>query len=37
LKSRLTNLHYIEVSHQFIGNDKEVLEEELKQFMTTNS
>ena len=31
LKSRLRNLHYIEVSHQFIGNDKEVLEEALKQ------
>jgi tetraacyldisaccharide 4'-kinase len=37
LKSRLTNLHYIEVSHLFIGNDKEVLEEELKKIMTTNS
>ena len=37
LKSRLTNLHYIEVSHQFIGNDKEVLNEELKKIMTTNS
>jgi tetraacyldisaccharide 4'-kinase len=37
LKSRLTNLHYIEVSHQFMGNDKEVLEEELKKIMTTNS
>ena len=37
LKSRLTNLHYIEVYHQFIGNDKEVLNEELKKIMTTNS
>jgi tetraacyldisaccharide 4'-kinase len=37
LKSRIANLHYIEVSHLFIGNDKEVLEEELKKIMTTNS
>ncbi len=37
LKSRLTKLYYIEVSHQFIGGDKEVFDEELQQFMTTNS
>lgn len=37
LKSRLSNLHYIEVSHQFIKQDKEILDEELRQFMTTGS
>jgi tetraacyldisaccharide 4'-kinase len=37
LKSRLAKLCYIEVSHQFIGDDKKVFDQELKQFMTTNS
>lgn len=37
LKSRLTQLSYIEVSHQFIGDDKEIFDAELHQFMTANS
>jgi tetraacyldisaccharide 4'-kinase len=37
LKSRISNLHYIEVSHEFNKQDRVVFEEELKQFMTANS
>lgn len=37
LKSRLTQLYYIEVSHQFMGDDKEIFDAELHQFMTANS
>ncbi|SEM27385.1 lipid-A-disaccharide kinase [Maribacter orientalis] len=37
LKSKLTNLHYIEVSHQFLDDDAKIFETELERFMTTNS
>jgi len=36
LATLLSNIHYIEVSHQFIGDDMDLLNAELAQFMTTN-
>ena len=37
LKTRLTNLYYIEISHQFLDDDSKIFEAELERFMTTNS
>ncbi|APQ16487.1 tetraacyldisaccharide 4'-kinase [Maribacter hydrothermalis] len=37
LKSKISNLHYIEVSHEFNKEDRLVFEQTLKQFMTANS
>ncbi|WP_321828090.1 tetraacyldisaccharide 4'-kinase [Maribacter dokdonensis] len=37
LKSKIPNLHYIEVKHEFLYDGKEALRQELLQFMTKNS
>jgi len=37
LKSKIPKLHYIEVKHEFLDDDKGVLIKELRQFMTTIS
>ncbi|TLP80997.1 tetraacyldisaccharide 4'-kinase [Maribacter sp. ACAM166] len=37
LRSELSQLHYIEVSHQFLDGDIQLFENELEVFMTTNS
>lgn len=37
LKSKIPNLHYIEVKHEFLFGENELFKEELKQFMSKNS
>ena len=37
LKVKISKLHYIEISHQFMDGDDHIFEEELQRFMTLNS